>query len=108
MNEFINKRFKNISSELAVPLMGFDDKLKRRNEIEELIKKMDIEKKQIEPEVKMYMQDAEIAENDKFFVRWKQSISNRIDTKRFKAEMPDVYQKFCNQVSSRRFLVKMA
>ena len=36
MNEFINKRFKNISSELAVPLMGFDDKLKRRNEIEDI------------------------------------------------------------------------
>ena len=108
MNEFINKRFKNSSSELAVPLMGFDDKLKRRNEIEELIKKLDTEKKQIEQEVKLYMQDAEIAENDKFFVSWKQSISNRLDTKKLKKEMPDIYEKFCNQVSSRRFLVKMA
>ena len=108
MNEFINKRFKNISSELAVPLIGFDEKLERRMEIDKLMNKLKAEKLQIEQEVKMYMQDAEIAENDKFFVRWKQSISNRIDTKRLKAEMPDVYQKFCNQVSSRRFLVKMA
>lgn len=68
MNEFINKRFKNISSELAVPLMGFDDKLKRRNEIEELIKKMDTEKKQIEQEVKLYMKEAETAQNNNFLV----------------------------------------
>ena len=106
MNEFINKRFKNISSELAVPLMGFDDKLKRRNEIEELIKKLDTEKKQIEQEVKLYMKEAETAQNNNFLVSWKQSISNRIDTKRLKSEMPEVYQKFCNQISSRRFIVK--
>ena len=105
-NEFINNHFKNSNSELSVPLMGFDDKLKRRNEIEELIKKLDKEKKQIEQEVKIYMREAETAQNNNFFVSWKQSISNRIDTKRLKAEMPEVYKRFCNQISSRRFIVK--
>ncbi len=107
-NEFINSYFKNSTEALSVKLFGFDDKLKRRMEIDALINKLDTEKKQIDQEVKMYMQDAEIAENENFFVSWKQSVSNRLDTKKLKKEMPDIYEKFCNQVSSRRFLVKTA
>lgn len=107
-NEFINSYFKNSTEALSVKLFGFDDKLKRRMEIDALINKLDTEKKQIDQEVKMYMQDAEIAENENFFVSWKQSVSNRLDTKKLKKEMPDIYEKFCDQVSSRRFLVKTA
>lgn len=95
-NEFINSYFKNSTEALSVKLLGFDDKLKRRMEIDELMSKLDTEKKQIDQEVKMYMQDAEIAENENFFVSWKQSVSNRLDTKKLKKEMPDIYEKFCN------------
>lgn len=107
-NEFINSYFGNSKADSSVPLLGFDEKLERRDEINELIDKLTIEKQQIEQEVKLYMQDNEFAENEHYKVSWKQSISNRIDSKRLKAELPDVYQRFCNQVSSRRFLVKSA
>lgn len=62
--------------------------------------KLALEKKQIEQEVKVYMKDAEYAEGEDFFVSRKQSISRRLDTKRLKTEMPDIYQKFINQVSN--------
>ncbi len=52
------------------------------------------------------MNEAEYAENENFLVSWKNITSNRIDTKRLKAEMPEVYERFLNTVKSRRFMVK--
>ena len=60
----------------------------------------------IEQKIKVFMQDAEVAENDHYRISWKNSTSNRIDTTRLKAEMPDVYTHFCKPTQSRRFLVK--
>jgi len=52
------------------------------------------------------MDKAEYAHNENFLVSWKNGITNRIDTKRLKAEMPDVYERFLNPVKSRKFMVK--
>ena len=49
------------TSEKEIPLFGFDEQLKRRMEIAELIDKLDMEKKTIEQKLKLYMGDAEIA-----------------------------------------------
>lgn len=107
-NDFINSYFKDSREDLCVPLLGFDEKLQRRQEIDQLMDKLKTEKLQIEQEVKMFMKEAEVAENDYFLVSWKKSISNRLDTKRLKQEMPEVYRKFCSQTASRRFLVRTA
>lgn len=103
---FLNRYFQNSRENVSVPLLGFDEKLRRRQEISELMDKLEIEKKKIEQEVKSYMQDAEMAENEHFFVSWKNSVSNRLDSARLKAEQPDIYRQFCTQSQSRRFLVK--
>lgn len=105
-DSFINRHFAESKKGLSVPLAGFDEKLKRREELSFLISQLDTEKKKIEQEVKAYMNEAEYAENENFLVSWKNSISSRIDTKRLKEEMPDVYKRFLNPVRSRRFLVK--
>ncbi|MCX4328094.1 MAG: hypothetical protein OSJ45_12470 [Lachnospiraceae bacterium] len=52
------------------------------------------------------MDKAEYAENENFLVSWKNSTTNRIDTKKLKAEVPDIYARFLNTVKSRRFIVK--
>ena len=92
---------------LCLPMLtGFDEQLKRRNEITELIDKLDTEKKSIERKIKVFMQDAEVAENDHYRISWKNSTSNRIDTTRFKAEITDVSTHLCKPTQSRRFLVK--
>lgn len=103
---FINKHFAESKEGLSVPLAGFDEKLQRRAELSDLIDQLDIEKKKIEQEIKAYMNDAEYAENEHFIVSWKNSTINKIDTKKLKAEMPSVYNKFLNPIRSRRFLVK--
>lgn len=93
---------------VVIPLQGFDDKLKRREELVVLLDKMESEKRQIEQELKMYMGDAEKAENQLFRVSWKAVVSNRLDTKALQEQEPDIYQKYLKQTNSRRFTVKAA
>ena len=103
---FINRHFAESRKELSIPLTGFDEKLHRREEITGLINQLDTEKKKIEQEIKAYMDKAEYAHNENFLVSWKNSTTNRIDTKKLKAEVPDIYARFLNTVKSRRFIVK--
>lgn len=60
----------------VIPLQGFDDKLQRREELIVLLDKMESEKRQKEQELKMYMGQAEKAENQFFRVSWKEVVSS--------------------------------
>lgn len=104
--QFINSYFSQSRELLSKPLVGFDEKLNRRAEIAELLDKLTVEKRKIEQEVKTYLKEAEIAESENFFVSWKNSVSNRIDSARLKAEMPEVYEEFTKPVQSRRLLIR--
>lgn len=92
----------------VIQLQGFDDKLKRREELVVLLEKMEAEKRQIEQELKIYMGDAEKAENQLFRVSWKSVVSNRLDARALQEQEPEVYQKYLKPTSSRRFTVKAA
>lgn len=92
----------------TIPLTGFNEKLERRQELSELIGRMDMEKKKIEQELKLYLGENERAENEQFMVSWKSVQSNRLDEKRLKEEEPEIYEKYKKSVSSRRFTVKVA
>lgn len=92
----------------TIPLTGFNEKLERRQELSELIGRMDMEKKKIEQELKLYLGENERAENEQFMVSWKSVQSNRLDEKRLKEEEPEIYEKYKKSVSSRRFIVKAA
>ena len=92
----------------VIPLTGFDEKLQRRQELVTVIDRMEQEKKQIEQELKLYLGEAEQAENERFFVSWKAVNSNRLDEKRLKEEQPQVYEKYRKMITSRRFTVKAA
>ena len=72
------------SMEETIPLRGFDEKLGRRQELESLLDEMTTEKKQIEQELKLYLGEAEAAENANYRVSWKSVNSQRIDEKRLK------------------------
>lgn len=96
------------SRQEVIPLTGFDEKLQRRQELVTVIDKMEREKKQIEQELKLYLGEAEQAENERFFVSWKAVNSNRLDEKRLKEEQPQVYEKYRKMITSRRFTVKAA
>ena len=66
------------------------------------------EKKQIEQEIKVYMEDAEMAVSDLYCVTWKSVTANRVDSKQLKADFPEIYKQVLKQSESRRFTVKRA
>lgn len=96
------------SVEESIQLTGFDEKLRRRQKLVEVMERMETEKKQIEQEVKMYMGNAEVAENEQYRVSWKSISSNRLDEKRLKEEMPEIYEQYKKLSISRRFSIKAA
>lgn len=79
-DQVIAEYFKE-SSYLNIPLIGFDKKLNRRQELLAVIDRMGKECRQIEQELKLYMGAAEEAENERYRVTWKAVCSNRIDGK---------------------------
>lgn len=92
----------------TIPLSGFDEKLQRRQELVEVMERMEKEKRRIEQELKLYLGEAETAENENYRVSWKSVLSSRIDTAKLKAEEPEVYQRYLKPMQSRRFTVQAA
>lgn len=103
----IAERFKE-SRSITIPLTGFDERLERRQELLSLLEKIETEKRQIDQELKLYLGDAEIAENESYRVSWKNISRSSIDEKRLKAEQPEIYEKYRRETTSRRFTVKAA
>lgn len=92
----------------SITLTGFDDKLRRRQELVGIMERMETEKKQIDQELKIYLGDAETAENEHFRVSWKNVSRSSLDEKRLKEENPEIYRKYRRETVSRRFTVRAA
>ena len=106
-DQVIAEYFKETLKDTIV-LSGFDEKLNRRQELSALVAKLETEMKQIEQELKLYLGEAEIAENEKFRVSWKQMSRQKIDEKRLKEEQPEIYERYKKTLQYRRFMVKAA
>lgn len=91
-----------------IELVGFDDKLARREEILAYIEELQSEQKQIEQEIKLFMQDNELAASEHYKVSWSNVDTTRLDTKRIKQEQPEIYENYAKVTSSRRFQIKAA
>ena len=107
-DEVLNRYFHTAKKASTVELQGFDEKLKRREEVLQLMEKLEKEQKQIEQEIKLYMKDREQAFSQGYKVSWSNVDTSRIDTKRLKEEEPELYKKFLKVTSSRRFTIKVA
>ena len=92
----------------TIELVGFDQKLERRQEIEETMKLLETEKRQIDQDIKVFMDGHEMADSGRYRVTWREVISSRLDTKRLKEEKPDIYREFLQESKSSRFTVKVA
>ncbi len=107
-DEFLSNYFGRAKKDSSMELVGFDEKLDRRSEILDEISKLQREQSQIEQEVKLYMEDHEAAISEKYKVLWSNVDSTRLDTKRLKKEMPEIYKTYAMTSSSRRFQIKAA
>ena len=90
----------------TVKLYGMDKTLERRGEIDSLINKLNIEKEAIDQRIKINLENASYGETERYKVSWIDTVQNRIDSKKLKAENPDIYNGYLNEVHSKRFTVK--
>ncbi|MFI3201555.1 MAG: hypothetical protein R3Y54_08520 [Eubacteriales bacterium] len=104
--ELIGKQYGIGEGEKRVDLSCVESKLNRREELLLLEEKMKIEKEQIDQEIKMMMQDATIGNAKEFYITWKNTTTNRLDTKRLKEENPKLYLKYLKTSKNRRFMVR--
>ena len=92
----------------TILLSGFDERLRRRQELLTVMEHMETEKRQIDQELKLYLGNAETAENEHYRVSWKNVNRSSLDEKRLKEEEPEIYEKYRRITTSRRFTVKAA
>lgn len=107
-DEVLEQYFHTARKASTVELVGFDEKLRRREEILGFISELQEEQKQIEQEVKLFMQDNEMASSGRFKVSWKNVETTRLDTARIRAEKPELYADYASTTCYRRFEVKAA
>ena len=107
-DEILEEYFHTAKKASAIELVGFDERLERRDLILNQIAELQQEQNQIEQEIKLYMQDNESASNTKYRVSWTNVESKRLDTKRIQQERPEIYKDFLKVSTSRRFQVKAA
>ena len=84
-----------------------ENRVKRLQEIEAQQKELETAAEAIRAELKADMEEKGLDElkTKKFILRWKEIISNRLDSKALKAALPDVYGQFCRSSASRRFTI---
>ncbi len=100
--------YSKATSGKEIRLSGYDEDLKRHDELDGLIDKLMKEKRAIEERIKLSMEDAETAYTDDYLISWKQYEQERLDSKKLKTENPDIYDNYSKKVSTRRFIIKAA
>lgn len=105
--KLLNEMYKHANDEVTVALEnGAVDLIKRREDAIANIKVWENEKNLVENQLKQMMGEGVVGNVDRYTVKWKPIESTRIDSKRLKAEQPDIYAQYSNTTSYRRFDVK--
>lgn len=86
------------------------DLIEKRNELKEKEKELKDHLKEVENKLKDQLGEYEVGNVIKgdvmYQVKWKNISSKRLDTKKLKKEAPDIFEKFANESSYRRFDIK--
>ena len=106
--QFLKSLYDKTTAGKELVLSGYDEELKRHDELVELIGKLEKEKKTIEEKIKLSMEDAETAYTDGYVISWKQYDQERLDSNKLKTENPDIYEHCLKKITTRRFVIKAA
>ncbi len=105
-SEQIAKLYFKSDKDRTVQLLGYDSVLQRREEIVDLMDKLEQEKTSIDQRIQLELQDAGYGTVGDYRVSWLSTVSKRLDTKLFRSENPELYDKYAKENSCRRFVVK--
>ncbi|OMC83335.1 lambda-exonuclease family protein [Viridibacillus sp. FSL H8-0123] len=101
--QFLSQRYKDDDG-TTITLGDDSEKLLEAIELlKDEIGTLEEQKKKYENEVKLKLEHSAEAITSHYKLSYKTVIANRIDSKRLKVEMPDIYKKFVKESKSRRF-----
>lgn len=84
-----------------------ESKARKLQELKDFETEVKTEITALENEIKVLMQeqDTEEVTAGQYIIRWSTVLTNRFDTTAFKKIMPEVYQVYTKQITSRRFTI---
>ncbi|MGE0977860.1 YqaJ viral recombinase family protein [Bacillus cereus] len=80
--------------------------IEARDQVDREIKVLQEQKAEYENKIKAKLGTNEVGGTENYKVYWKSYITNRFDSKRFKADHPDLYEQYVKESKSRKFTVK--
>lgn len=105
-NELIKKMYPQDDGTAIMLTKDDDVLLDAIDSISSEIKALEQQKKEYENQLKLKLENATEGHSQRHKVTYKTVVSNRVDSKRLKVEVPDVYEKFIKPSSSRRLTIK--
>jgi predicted phage-related endonuclease len=84
-----------------------ENRIRKLHELETQIRDLQQQADTIKSELKADLEEKGVNElkTNSFLIRWKEVISNRLDTKALKAALPDIYKQYTDFSVSRRFTI---
>ena len=84
-----------------------DNRVNKLKKLNEQIKALEDQAAALRAELtaEIESRDADEIQTDNFLVRWTKVITNRFDSKAFKAELPSLYNSYIKASESRRFSI---
>lgn len=104
--DMLKMMYPEAETDTVVELNQFAEQVARRDEINMLVKKLEIEKDQIDQSIQAEMKENEIAVIGDRKATWKNVSTNRLDSKKLKEEQEAIYNEYVKTTNSRRFLIK--
>lgn len=104
--EYLKNKYEQSEQEVIKLKKNYNKLLEDRAVLERDIKLLETRKKEIDNNIKNELKEADTGITDKFTITWKPIVTSRVDTKRLKAEHPEIYTKFLKESSYRKFNVK--
>lgn len=105
-NELIKKMYPQDDGTAIMLTKDDDVLLDAIDSISSEIKALEQQKKEYENKLKLKLENAAEGHTPRHEVTFKTIVTNRVDSKRLKAEAPEIYEKYTKQSKSRRFNYK--
>lgn len=105
--KYLNDRYNRATEGTQIELTSeYVENIKELQRTKKLIKDLEEQSKDIENNIKAYLGENESALAGEFIVNWKNYSRSSIDSKKLKADDPNLYEKYIKTSSYRKFEIK--
>jgi predicted phage-related endonuclease len=86
---------------------AIENRVRKLQEIEAQRKALEEQAEKLKEEIKADMERKGVdeIETPNFSIRWKEIVSNRLDSAALKKALPEIYKQYARQITSKRFTV---